>query len=79
MNSTPSSRKRHHVPTEQLLIAGEFVETHATEWRDIVNPATQELLARVPFSTEAEVGAADEAPHAAFDKWKSTPISARMR
>lgn len=79
MNATPSSRKGHHVPTVKLLIAGEFVESHATEWRDIVNPATQELLARVPFSTVAEVGAAVEAAHAAFAKWKSTPISARMR
>jgi malonate-semialdehyde dehydrogenase (acetylating)/methylmalonate-semialdehyde dehydrogenase len=68
-----------HVPTVKLLIDGEFVESNATEWRDIVNPATQEVLARVPFATKEEVDAAIRAAHAAFATWKNTPIGARMR
>ena len=35
-------------PTVKLLIGGQFVESKTTEWRDVVNPATQEVLARVP-------------------------------
>ena len=66
-------------PTVKLLINGEFVESASTEWRDIVNPATQEILARVPFATRAEVNAAVSAAQAAFAQWKSTPIGTRAR
>jgi malonate-semialdehyde dehydrogenase (acetylating)/methylmalonate-semialdehyde dehydrogenase len=66
-------------PTVKLLINGEFVESATTEWRDIVNPATQEVLARVPFATRAEVDAAVAAAQAAFAQWKTTPIGARAR
>ncbi|MPW05362.1 CoA-acylating methylmalonate-semialdehyde dehydrogenase [Paraburkholderia sp. CNPSo 3155] len=67
------------VATVKLLINGEFVESKTTEWRDIVNPATQAVLARVPFATVAEVDAAVRSAHAAFKTWKDTPIGARMR
>ena len=67
------------IPTVKLLINGEFVESHSTEWRDIVNPATQEVLARVPFATTDEVNAAIEAGRVAFKTWKDTPISTRAR
>ena len=42
----------------KLLIDGEWVESQTTEWHDIVNPATQQVLAKVPFATAAEVDAA---------------------
>ena len=68
-----------NVSTVKLLINGEFVESGTREWRDIVNPATQEMLARVPFATTAEVDQAIRSAHAAFATWKNTPIGARMR
>ncbi|WP_019939947.1 CoA-acylating methylmalonate-semialdehyde dehydrogenase [Bordetella sp. FB-8] len=68
-----------HVPTVKLLIDGQFVESSTKEWRDIVNPATQEVIARVPFATADEVDAAVRGAHAAFATWKNTPIGARMR
>jgi malonate-semialdehyde dehydrogenase (acetylating)/methylmalonate-semialdehyde dehydrogenase len=68
-----------HAPTVKLLIGGEFVESKARDWRDVVNPATQEVLARVPFATAEEVDAAIRSAHAAFATWKNTPIGARMR
>jgi malonate-semialdehyde dehydrogenase (acetylating) / methylmalonate-semialdehyde dehydrogenase len=67
------------VSTVKLLIDGEYVESNTREWRDIVNPATQEVLARVPFATAEEVDGAIRAAHAAFATWKNTPIGARMR
>jgi malonate-semialdehyde dehydrogenase (acetylating) / methylmalonate-semialdehyde dehydrogenase len=67
------------VENVKLLINGEFVESHTTEWRDIVNPATQQVLARVPFATSAEVDAAIESAHTAFTTWRNTPLGARMR
>ncbi|MDB5732199.1 MAG: mmsA, partial [Variovorax sp.] len=48
--TTPATQ----VATVKLLIGGQLVESQTTEWRDIVNPATQEVLARVPFATPAE-------------------------
>jgi malonate-semialdehyde dehydrogenase (acetylating)/methylmalonate-semialdehyde dehydrogenase len=67
------------VPTVKLLINGEFVESKTKEWRDIVNPATQEVIARVPFATADEVNAAVRSAHEAFATWKNTSVGARIR
>ncbi|NMM79537.1 methylmalonate-semialdehyde dehydrogenase (CoA acylating) [Acidovorax sp. SRB_14] len=66
-------------PTVKLLIGGHFVESQTTQWRDVVNPATQEVLARVPFATPEEVNAAVAAGKEAFMTWKKTPIGTRAR
>ncbi|NMM76492.1 methylmalonate-semialdehyde dehydrogenase (CoA acylating) [Rhodococcus sp. SRB_17] len=66
-------------PTVKLLIGGQFVESQTTQWRDVVNPATQEVLARVPFATPEEVNAAVAAGKEAFMTWKKTPIGTRAR
>ncbi|MBN3757437.1 CoA-acylating methylmalonate-semialdehyde dehydrogenase [Paraburkholderia sp. Tr-20389] len=79
MSAIPTTVASQKVETVKLLINGEFVESSATEWRDIVNPATQQVLARVPFATREEVDAAIRSAHAAFATWKNTPIGARMR
>ncbi|MBA1377688.1 CoA-acylating methylmalonate-semialdehyde dehydrogenase [Pseudomonas sp. HB05] len=65
--------------TVRLLIDGEWVESQSNEWHDIVNPATQQVLAKVPFATASEVDAAIAAAQRAFQTWKLTPIGARMR
>ncbi len=67
------------IPTVKLLIDGEFVESSATEWRDVVNPATQQVLARVPLATAAEIDAAVAAARNAFKTWRRTPVGARAR
>ncbi|CAG9176481.1 MULTISPECIES: CoA-acylating methylmalonate-semialdehyde dehydrogenase [Cupriavidus] len=67
------------VPSVPLLINGEWVESSATEFRDVVNPATQEVLARVPLATASEVAAAVDSAHRAFATWRHTPIGARLR
>ena len=38
-----------------LIINGEKVRSQTTEWLDVLNPATQEVVARVPIATPAEV------------------------
>ena len=73
---TPDQAKVEQV---KLLIDGQWVESKTTEWRDIVNPATQQVLARVPFATVEEVDAAVAAAQRAFASWRDTPIGARMR
>ena len=67
------------VQTVKLLINGKFVESKAKAWRDVVNPATQEVLARVPMCDAAEVGEAVKAAAEAFKTWRNTPIAARAR
>jgi malonate-semialdehyde dehydrogenase (acetylating)/methylmalonate-semialdehyde dehydrogenase len=67
------------IASVKLLIDGEFVESRTTEWRDVVNPATQAVLARVPFATAAEVDAAVAAAQRAFRTWRKTPIGTRAR
>ena len=67
------------VPNVRMLINGKFIESGTSDFEDVVNPATQEILARVPFSTQEEIEAAISAARRAFDTWKNTPISARAR
>src|SRR5574343_209808 len=68
-----------NIPNVKLLINGEFVTSQTTQWRDVVNPATQEVLARVPFATPDEINAAVASAQEAFKTWKKTPIGARAR
>jgi malonate-semialdehyde dehydrogenase (acetylating)/methylmalonate-semialdehyde dehydrogenase len=65
--------------TVKLLIDGEWQDSQTSEWREVVNPATQQVLARVPFATPLEVDAAVDAAQRAFQTWRSTPLGARMR
>jgi malonate-semialdehyde dehydrogenase (acetylating) / methylmalonate-semialdehyde dehydrogenase len=66
-------------PTVKLLINGQFVESKAKEWRDVVNPATQQVLARVPMCGADEIDLAVKSAAEAFKTWRNVPIGARMR
>lgn len=72
--STPAS-----VPTVKLLIGGQFVDSTSTQWREVINPATQQVLARVPFATTQELDAAVESAKQAFKSWRKTSIGVRTR
>jgi len=63
----------------KLLINGKFIDSTTTEWHDVINPATQEVLAQVPFATDAEIQAAIASAKTAFKTWKNTPLAARAR
>ena len=67
------------VPSIKLLIDGEWVASRTSQWREVINPATQEVLARVPFATPEELNAAVAAAQKAFTTWRKTPIGARAR
>ncbi len=73
------NRVATEVATVKLLIDGAFVESRSQQWRDVVNPATQAVLARVPFATADEVDAAVRSAQQAFKSWRKTPIGARAR
>jgi len=67
------------IPNIPLLIGGKFVQSDTTQWRDVVNPATQQVLARVPLATADELAQAVAAAKAAFPAWRKMPIGARAR
>ena len=59
-------------------IDGEWVDT-AGELKDVVNPATGEVIARVPISTAEEIDEAVAAAREAYPDWRTTPPLARAR
>jgi len=59
-------------------VAGEWTESKG-ELVDVVNPATEKVLARVPISTKDEINAAVEAAKEAFPTWRTTTPLARVR
>ena len=61
------------------FIGGKAYPSKSTEWRDVTNPATQEVVARVPFATSEEVNLAVASAQEAFKTWRSTSLGARMR
>jgi malonate-semialdehyde dehydrogenase (acetylating)/methylmalonate-semialdehyde dehydrogenase len=60
-------------------INGEWVESTAREWTDVLNPATGENLGKVPLSDAAEVTKAIDAAAAAFPAWRRTPPEDRIQ
>ena len=63
-----------------LYIGGELSEAAGGEQRDLNEPATGELLAKVAVATEADVDRAVDAARAALDgPWGKTPPTERSR
>ena len=60
-------------------INGRWVESKSKETRDVINPATGELLAKTPMSTAEEAQEAIAAAKTAYDRWRSTPAQTRIR
>lgn len=61
----------------RLLINGELVPGDRT--MDVINPATESVLAACPRASEAQLNAAVAAAKAAFPAWSATPIDERKR
>ena len=79
--NTAQLRERPSItpPKVKMLINGQFVDSETSHWADIPNPATQEVLAKVPFSTPDEIETAVAAAKEAFVIWKNTAIPTRAR
>ncbi len=59
----------------KMLIGGKLVAGSAK--LDVLNPATEEVIASVPDATEADLDAAVAAARKAFPGWAATPIAER--
>lgn len=62
-----------------MYIDGQPVTSKSHDWRDVVNPANQEVVARVPFCTAEEVEQAIASAKHAFITWSQTPLGKRMQ
>jgi malonate-semialdehyde dehydrogenase (acetylating)/methylmalonate-semialdehyde dehydrogenase len=68
-----------NVPSTKLFINNEFVESKTSKWIDLRNPATQEVVTRVPEATQEEMNAAVAAASSAFKEWRKTTPLTRQR
>ncbi|MDJ0323434.1 aminobutyraldehyde dehydrogenase [Cryobacterium sp. PH31-AA6] len=68
------------MPIRELrnFVNGQYVESAATDRLDIIDPATEEVYARTPISTEADVAAAYGAAATAFETWGETTPGERQ-
>lgn len=61
------------------FIDGKFTQSAATEFIDVTNPATNEVILKVPKSTPSEMSAAVASARTAFETWSETPVQMRQR
>lgn len=60
-------------------INGEWVESESAQIRKVINPATGEIIAEVPLSTDREVEKTVAVAKDAFQAWRETPPVIRAR
>ncbi|NQX57267.1 CoA-acylating methylmalonate-semialdehyde dehydrogenase [Paenibacillus qinlingensis] len=63
----------------QNFINGVWVDATSGEMSDVINPATGEVIARVPLSSAKDVEQAVCAAHDAYESWSRTPVPKRAR
>jgi len=61
------------------FINGQWTDSQASDWQDVINPATSEILASVPLADAAEVTRAIESAAAAYPAWRRTPPEDRIQ
>src|SRR6266478_6369230 len=74
-----SSVSTVHEPKLQNYVNGAWRASTATEFVEVINPATAEVLTRTPLSTQADVDAAVQTAAEAFPAWRRTPPGERIQ
>lgn len=76
----PMTHDRIACPTDtKYFIDNKLLESKTAEWIDLYDPATNNLVTRVPQSTNDELQAAVDSAAKAFPKWKATSLLARQQ
>ena len=60
-------------------INGEWVQSNVSDYVNVINPATGQMIAKTPLSTKTEVDAAANAASEAFPAWRKTPVQDRVQ
>ncbi len=63
----------------KLFIDGKKVESQTDKWINNYNPATNEVISRVPCATPAEMEAAFDSAQKAFPAWKAKSVLSRQQ
>src|SRR2546423_3614051 len=66
-------------PTLKIFVGGRWIDSTAKTTGEVRNPATNELLAKVPFGGAEDVDRAVQAALAAYPAWRATPPVNRIR
>ncbi|SPJ86245.1 probable methylmalonate-semialdehyde dehydrogenase (acylating) [Fusarium torulosum] len=81
--STASNYPTTHAKIEAVdtpyFIDNKFVSSSTDKYIDLHDPATNELVTRVPQMTDAEMKAAVESAEKAFKSWKNTTVISRQQ
>jgi malonate-semialdehyde dehydrogenase (acetylating)/methylmalonate-semialdehyde dehydrogenase len=78
--SYPTTHERIASPEDTPnFLDNQFVPSKATSWIDLHDPATNNLVTRVPQSTDAELQAAVDSAEKAFKPWKETSLLHRQQ
>ena len=76
----PTSHEQIQQPLDtQNFIDNKFSPSQATQWIDLYDPATNNLVTRVPQSTDEEMKQAVAAAQRAFPEWKAQSVLARQQ
>ncbi|KAI9765118.1 MAG: hypothetical protein M1840_007825 [Geoglossum simile] len=76
----PTTHQKIESPSDTpYFIDNEFVPSKTSQWIDLHDPATNNLVTRVPQSTGEELKAAVESANRAFPGWKATSIMTRQQ
>ncbi|HZH61442.1 MAG TPA: CoA-acylating methylmalonate-semialdehyde dehydrogenase [Metabacillus sp.] len=67
------------VQTLKNFISGQWVESSSRQVEEVPNPATGEILARVPISTREDLDHAVKVANEAYKKWKKVAVPKRAR
>ncbi|MCG9578741.1 CoA-acylating methylmalonate-semialdehyde dehydrogenase [Vibrio tubiashii] len=65
--------------TVSLFVGGEFCQSQSSQWIDVTNPATNEVIAKLPCATEDEMERAIVNAETVFHQWKNVAVSERAR
>ena len=60
-------------------IGNAWVKSEASEFYEVINPATQELIGKTPLSSKEEVDRAAGVAADAFIEWKHIPVTERVQ
>ena len=65
----------------RLFIAGDWQAPHTARYRDVINPANEEVLAQVAVAGPLDAQSAISAARQAFDQgpWPTMPVTERAR
>merc|ERR1712012_407763 len=66
-------------PTTQNVVGGQWLESSTDQWIEVHNPATNQVVTRVPQSTQAEMEEAVESAKAAHRTWSRSSPMARQQ